>query len=142
MTSSAQIGFHAVYVDEAGVPEISSSGNAIVGSYLNALGLPEVAVLKLTSAAPNDMHWLTPREALSFGIEINVLADDQTSGTQATPGNGAVGKRTDATSTAQLEAEASDFVKRYVGFENEEPTHDPSILSRLLMPSRLFTSEN
>ena len=129
MTSSAQIGFHAVYVDEAGVPEISSSGNAIVGSYLNALGLPEVAVLKLTSAAPNDMHWLTPSEALSFGIEINVLADDQTSGPQAAPGSGAVGKKTDTTSIAQLEAEATDFVKRYVGFENEEPNRSLDLVS-------------
>ena len=128
MTSSAQIGFHAVYVDEAGVPEISAPGNAVVGSYLNTLGLPEVAIRNLTSAAPNDMHWLTPSEALRFGIEINVLVDDPTPGPQAAPGNGTVAK-SDAASTAQLEAEATDFIRRYVSFENEEPNRSLDLVS-------------
>ena len=129
MSSSAQIGFHAVYVKESGVPEISAPGNAIVGSYLNTLGLPEVAIRNLTSAAPSDMHWLTPNEALKFGIDINVLNDEPASEPQVSPGNGVVGKTPDAKSTGQLEAEATKFIMRYVSFENEEPNKSLDLVS-------------
>lgn len=49
MSSSAQIGFHAAYLMNApsGLPEVSSSANAVIGAYLNALGLPEVAISRL-----------------------------------------------------------------------------------------------
>jgi hypothetical protein len=129
MSSSAQIGFHAVYVEAPGGAEISSSGNAIVGSYLNTLGLPERAIARLTSPAPDDMHWLTPSEALRFGIDINVLNDEPASGPQVAPGNGVVGKNPDAKSTAQLEVEATEFVMRYVSFENEEPNRSLDLVS-------------
>jgi formylglycine-generating enzyme required for sulfatase activity len=110
MSSSAQIGFHAVYVDESGVPEISAPGNAIVGSYLNALGLPEAAVLKLTSAAPNDMHWLTPSEASRFGIDINVLNDDPAAGPQAVP---EAAQAWIAVENTQSEAVLDEYIRRF-----------------------------
>jgi len=129
MSSSARIGFHAVYVNASGVPEISSSGNAVVGSYLNSLGLPEAAVLKLTSAAPNDMQWLTPTEAVQFGIDVTVRDIGTVAAPQAAAGTSAVAKAPQATPISQLEAQASDFVRRYVSFENEEPNKSLELVS-------------
>jgi hypothetical protein len=42
MSPSAKIGFHAAYI--SGSNEISSSGNTIVGSYLNSLGFTDTAI--------------------------------------------------------------------------------------------------
>ena len=40
MSERSHIGFHAMYKNTNGLPEITSSGNAVLGAYLNQLGLP------------------------------------------------------------------------------------------------------
>jgi hypothetical protein len=124
-----RIGFHAVYVEAPGGTEISPSGNAIVGSYLSTLGLPEAAILNLTSAAPNDMHWLTPTEALRFGIDVIVRDGGASSAPQAESGNSTLGKTPEATPADLLEQQASEFIKRYVSFENEERNRSLELVS-------------
>lgn len=52
MGETAKVGFHAVYTSNGGQPAISSAGNALVGAYLNQLGLPTSAVLYITSPPP------------------------------------------------------------------------------------------
>src|SRR5437762_6696857 len=41
MQRGAQIGFHAAYINREGRPSESGVGNALVGSYLTQIGLPE-----------------------------------------------------------------------------------------------------
>jgi hypothetical protein len=45
MQRGAQIGFHAAYINREGRPSESGVGNALVGSYLTQIGLPETAVI-------------------------------------------------------------------------------------------------
>ena len=70
MEDGARIGFHAAYVQKAGQPTESGVGNALLGSYLAQLGLPESAVIYITQAGPTDITWLTLHEAWQIGIEV------------------------------------------------------------------------
>jgi TPR repeat protein len=70
MEDGARIGFHAAYVQKAGQPTVSGVGNALLGSYLAQLGLPESAVIYITQAGPTDITWLTWHEARQMGIEV------------------------------------------------------------------------
>ena len=38
LSTTARVGFHAAYREEYGVKSVTSSGNALVGAYLNSLG--------------------------------------------------------------------------------------------------------
>jgi len=67
MAPRAMIGFHAASDRER---NIASSGNALVGSYLNQLGLSSNAVIFITAARPESMAWLTFDLANQLGIDI------------------------------------------------------------------------
>ncbi|MBL8568807.1 MAG: hypothetical protein JNK84_06940 [Phreatobacter sp.] len=67
MAPRAMIGFHAASDRER---NIASSGNALVGSYLNQLGLSSNAVIFITAARPESMSWLTFDLASQLGIDI------------------------------------------------------------------------
>jgi hypothetical protein len=71
MADGAQIGFHAAYDPESG--HETGPGNAIIGAYLNRIGLPYEAVVYITAAPPNSMTWLTISEAKRHGIDVNPL---------------------------------------------------------------------
>ena len=71
MAPAAQIGFHAVYNADTG--RETAAANALVGAYLNQIGLADVAVVYITQAAPTSMTWLTPDSAQRAGIELSVL---------------------------------------------------------------------
>jgi hypothetical protein len=71
------VGFHAAYKEVSGVPAETGLGNAIVGAYLNSLGLPVNAVAYITHASPNQMQWLTESDAQRYGIHYTMLADSQ-----------------------------------------------------------------
>ena len=64
----ARIGFHAAWVETDGRKLETGSGNALVGSYLNRLGLTDTAIFYLTSAPPDDAAWLTQDIAARVGI--------------------------------------------------------------------------
>jgi hypothetical protein len=68
MASSARIGFHAAYVGAE--KRVSGSANALVGAYLNMMGLPITAIAYVTEAQPNDVRWLTLGTASSVGIQV------------------------------------------------------------------------
>jgi hypothetical protein len=70
MFEGSLIGFHAAYSTESGRIEVTSVGNALVGAYLTNLGLPEAAVVHITSAPPYELTWLEPHEAGQLGIEV------------------------------------------------------------------------
>jgi len=81
MGPTAQVGFHAAYIMRDGVPSESSTGNALVGAYLNRIGLNR-AVIYLTQAAPQDMTWLNLGDAERLGI---VSAPDRRGADVAAP---------------------------------------------------------
>lgn len=74
MSATAHVGFHAVYTDKNGRPMVSSAGNALVGAYLNELGLSSSAVIYITSAAPTQMQWLSLDDAQQAGIDVKLLS--------------------------------------------------------------------
>ena len=45
-------------------------GNALVGSYLTKIGLPDNALIYITMAAPTEMTWLNFRDAEQIGIDV------------------------------------------------------------------------
>lgn len=74
MSSSARIGFHAVYNQGYdGQRNTSSGGNALLGAYLSQIGLSQNAILYITQASPNSMQWLTLVDARSYGIDVSLL---------------------------------------------------------------------
>jgi hypothetical protein len=99
MGKDAMVGFHAAYRIEDGKPAESGVANAVMGSYLGQLGLPDRAIIYLTSSAPTSMNWLTPRIADSLGIEVKVF-DLDTAVTEPRASPNAV----------SLERRASDFI--------------------------------
>jgi hypothetical protein len=69
MSPDARIGFHAAYNmkgQETGV------GNALIGAYLNKIGLPYSAVTYNTKASPDSMTWLSVADAKKTGIEVEI----------------------------------------------------------------------
>jgi hypothetical protein len=66
----ANVGFHAAFTFRAGEPAESGAGNAILGAYLNQLGLSEKAILYITRAAPTSMEWMSLEEAAEHGITV------------------------------------------------------------------------
>jgi hypothetical protein len=69
----SKVGFHAAYVQKAGSTTESGPGNAVLGAYLDQIGLPEDAIVYITQAAPNSMKWLNMEEAAQHGIEVALL---------------------------------------------------------------------
>jgi hypothetical protein len=71
MGSRAQVGFHAAY--DGQTHQVTSSGNALVGAYLNKIGLPYSAVVYITSASPDSITWLSRPDAEKLGIEVSLF---------------------------------------------------------------------
>jgi hypothetical protein len=72
MGKKARIGFHAASIGGAE----TGAGNALVGAYLERLGLPERAIFYATIAGPKEMLWLTPENANKLGIDLLVLNEN------------------------------------------------------------------
>jgi hypothetical protein len=75
LDGNAKIGFHAAYIVRSGQASETGVGNALLGSYLGQLGLPEQAIIYITKAAPNSMTWLDVAEANQRGIYVAKLDD-------------------------------------------------------------------
>jgi hypothetical protein len=73
MGTGSKVGFHAAYIQRAGTTTESGPGNAVLGAYLDQIGLPEDAIVYITQAAPNSMKWLTMDEAAQHGIDVALL---------------------------------------------------------------------
>lgn len=85
MGARALVGFHAAYNATSG--QETGVGNAVVGVYLNEIGLSYKAAIYITSAAPSAITWLTVADARNLGIEVSVLGATQTSSpADTTPG--------------------------------------------------------
>jgi hypothetical protein len=69
----SKVGFHAAYVQKAGGTAESGPGNAVLGAYLDQIGLPEDAIVYITQASPSSMKWLSMEEAEQHGIDVELL---------------------------------------------------------------------
>lgn len=95
MQPGSHIGFHAAY--DRRTREQSGVGNALIGAYLNRLGLSDAAVVYVSQARPDDLTWLTPADARELGLAVTVLPASATTRPQpsrasqpATPASPAV----------------------------------------------------
>ncbi len=70
---SSSVGFHTAYILKTGGPAESGPGNAILGAYLNQIGLSEEAILYITHAAPTSVQWMSLEEAAEYGIAVAKL---------------------------------------------------------------------
>ncbi len=75
MRNGAKIGFHAAYVNSNGFKKETGMGNAVAGAYLNELGIPVEAIEYITKAAPDEIQWLSFRDALILGISVRSLKE-------------------------------------------------------------------
>lgn len=71
--TGSKVGFHAAYVQKAGAATESGPGNAVLGAYLDQIGLPEDAIVYITQAAPSSMRWMSLEDAEQHGIEVALL---------------------------------------------------------------------
>jgi len=68
--SNASLGFHATYIIQPDGSKLETgAGNAVVGAYLNQLGLADGAIRFATSAGPDEILWLNKRMSALYGIE-------------------------------------------------------------------------
>ena len=77
MGHNASVGFHAAYILKSYGPIESGSGNAILGAYLNQLGLSEESILYITQAAPTSIQWMNLNDAGKHGIAVAPLSPQQ-----------------------------------------------------------------
>ena len=69
-----RLGFHAAYTeDERGNKTPAATGNALVGSYLNSIGLNEAVVAFVTKAGANEINWMTKGDADRLGLAVSML---------------------------------------------------------------------
>lgn len=74
LTKSSGVGFHEAYNEEAdGTKKSASTGNALVGSYLNALGLNENVVTFVTAAKADKITWLSKQYADEIGLPVTII---------------------------------------------------------------------
>ncbi|MCV3734976.1 PAN domain-containing protein [Rhizobium sp. TRM96647] len=73
LAPTAKVGFHAVFSDQYGQQDVSSAGNALVGSYLQQLNLSENVIVYVTQANPSSMQWLTAEDARRIGLDVEPI---------------------------------------------------------------------
>jgi len=78
MQEGSQIGFHAASIEKAGERVGSNVGNALMGAYLSELGLSYQAIIYIETADPDDITWLTMRDAHKIGLHVKLVARSNT----------------------------------------------------------------
>jgi hypothetical protein len=108
---------------------VTSAGNALVGAYLNQLGLPSSAVIFITESPPGQIRWLTVEGASKYGIDIKLVDINL-----GQPTNQQVGSTPSKPDTTARTAELKKFFVDY--FENSGRNNSLAIqyLSRVYAP--------
>lgn len=73
MDATSRVGFHAASVDLGRGLVVVGSGNALIGSYLHALGYSDRAIAYVTEASPEGMSWLDPDAMDHHDIKVAVV---------------------------------------------------------------------
>lgn len=139
ISTSGRIGFHAAYAVDNGTPIPTSTGNAMIGAYMNQLGFPTNAVIFVTSAPPEGMLWLDTanRNASGIGFEIFDLEKSQPSPpppavSQPRPYSNTPQAQAPSSPTASIEA----FLARYMREWSNAPTTSREFAAQVY-PDRL-----
>ena len=70
----SRVGFHAAYIESEDGKKIPTAvGNALVGAYLNSLGLGDAIVEYVSTASPETIKWLSKAQADSMGLPVRIL---------------------------------------------------------------------
>jgi hypothetical protein len=77
MGKDARIGFHASRSTDATEPYNGALSNAVVGYYLNQLGLPFNTVTYVVKASPQSMTWLSAEDGAKYGIRDEAITKFQ-----------------------------------------------------------------
>lgn len=86
LSPNAHVGFHSVFVKHKnGKTEVSGSGNAEIGAYLNTIGLPVSAIRYLTTAGPKEMEFIDHVDARKYGIDTVLIDRDTVSPPEERP---------------------------------------------------------
>ena len=75
MEASSKIGFHAAYVRQGQTEVEKGEANAVVGAYLNQLGLSSDAIRYITRAPPSGVQWLSIRHSMTLGINVTIPSE-------------------------------------------------------------------
>ena len=76
MAKNSKVGFHAAYIeDKDGKTIPAATGNALVGSYLNSLGLNESIVAFVTRAGAAEVNWLNKEGADRLGLPVSIITN-------------------------------------------------------------------
>lgn len=142
IVDGAKVGFHASYVLTDGRPVEKGVGNALIGAYLNQIGLSQDAIVFVTSAPPEGMEWLTVEKADRIGVSLTVVkstvsADDRPP--EPYDPLGAVAKFYSALAVADGQAAAALVVpeKRGIGPFNENAIH--SFFGNMIVPLEVIS---
>jgi hypothetical protein len=74
LSKKASVGFHAAYAEEADGKKLPIGvGNALIGSFLNSLGLNDNVIAFVTTASPDSISWLNKSRAESLGLAVDLL---------------------------------------------------------------------
>ncbi|KUO56360.1 MAG: hypothetical protein APF78_06470 [Sphingomonadales bacterium BRH_c3] len=82
LSEDALVGFHASYIDTSGTKVESGVANALVGHFLSQLNLSQGAVIFATSAAPDEVAWLTSLDWQKSPISFEVYESSDTAQAQ------------------------------------------------------------
>jgi hypothetical protein len=85
MSPNSLIGFHSAWKDVNGEHVVASEGDALIGSYLGKLGLPDAAVAYVTAAPPDGIQWLNAATAKNIGIDVQLMPNEQVATTAPPP---------------------------------------------------------
>ena len=72
---SSMVGFHAAYVIRNGKQVETGVGNALIGAYLNELGLSDSAIIFVTKAPPEGIEQLTKMKSEQVGISYKSISE-------------------------------------------------------------------
>lgn len=127
---SSLIGFHAAYIYKNGRPTETGVGNALIGSYLNRLGLSDSAVVFVTSAPPEGISRLDRQKAQQVGISYGSMSNY--AATRALSETTASGNRSDGISTYS----SYDPIKTVTKFYKALSAADGNTASALVIPKK------
>jgi hypothetical protein len=69
------VGFHAAFIYKNGKPVETGTGNALIGSYLNQLGLSDNAIIFITNAPPEGIARINKNLGRQYGIDYASLTE-------------------------------------------------------------------
>jgi hypothetical protein len=87
MSPNANIGFHNAFIVDGGNKVITGLASAIIGAFVTKMGLGVDAIVWMTEAGPNDVHWLNEATANQYNIPVKIIPDEALTYKDPTPAN-------------------------------------------------------